>query len=299
MVLSRTARQRLLFAVLCVVWGATWLALKVGVTAVPPGFFSGTRWTVAGLLLFGWRRAQGKRLRIRRRLIGRITLVAVLMVLMNALIQNYGLRYVGSGLASVISSALMPIGLMTFSVALGQEQFSRRQGWATALGICGIFLLFGPSALAGRMDASELLGALGVIVGTLTYALGSVLSRPLMLMLTPAEIAASTNLIGGVLLLTLSVLFEPGAREAMTGDWGIAAWTAWLFLLLPGSLGATVIYFVLVRDWGASRTGTYAFVSPVVAVLLGITLLGEQIELSSALGMAVMLVAAGIALKRS
>ena len=120
-----------------------------------------------------------------------------------------------------------------------------------------------------------------------------------MRMLTPAEIAASTNLIGGVLLLTLSVLFEPGAREAMTGDWGIPAWTAWLFLLLPGSLGATVIYFVLVRDWGASRTGTYAFVSPVVAVLLGITLLGEQIELSSALGMAVMLVAAGIALKRS
>jgi len=116
----------------------------------------------------------------------------------------------------------------------------------------------------------ELLGAAGVIAGCLCYTAGSVLARPLMRSLPPAQVAATTNLLGGLILLVLSLLFEPGARAALGGHWGTAAWLAWWYLLIPGSLGATTIYFLLVRDWGASRTGTYAFVSPVVAVLLGV-----------------------------
>lgn len=294
----RAIYQRLLFAILCLVWGTTWLALKAGVATVPPAFFSGTRWTAAGLLLLLWRWGRGRPVRVGLRMTGRLFVVALLMIALNATIMLYGLRHVGSGLAAVISSALTPISLLGFSVALGQERFSRRQAAAMALGVAGIVVLFGPAALAGRQDPMELLGAAGVIAGCLCYTAGSVLARPLMRTLSPAEVAATTNLLGGLILLIGSLAFEPGARAALGGHWGWAAWAAWWYLLLPGSLGATIIYFHLVRDWGASRTGTYAFVSPVIAVLLGVAVFGESLDPANAAGMALMLIAAAIALRR-
>ena len=81
-------------------------------------------------------------------------------------------------------------------------------------------------------------------------------------------------------------------------QWSVVAWVSWWYLLLPASLGATIIYFRLMRDWGAGRVGTYAFISPGVAVLLGIAVAGERVGLVDALGMAMMLGAAGLALHR-
>ncbi|HEX5325652.1 MAG TPA: EamA family transporter [Acetobacteraceae bacterium] len=287
-----------MFLVLCFVWGTTWLAMKVGIASVPPGLFAGTRWTVAGLALLLWRLGRGESIGVPFRLRGRLVVVAVLMVGLNQVIQLYGLRFVPAGLAAVLSSALTPISLLGFSVMLGQERFHRRQAAAIALGVAGILMLFGPQALAGVLSWREVLGALGVIVGCLCYSLGSVLARPLMRTLPPAEVAAMTNFIGGLLLLLTSLAFEPGAIAALDGNWGWPAFLGWLWLLLPGSLGATVIYFLLVRDWGASRTGTYAFVSPVVAVVLGMWMFGEHVGPFDVLGIALMLSAAGMVLHR-
>ena len=95
----------------------------------------------------------------------------------------------------------------------------------------------------------------------------------------------------------MSIPLEPGAIAALHWHWGWPAFLAWLYLLLPGSVMATTIYFQLVRDWGASRTGTYAFVSPVIAVVLGMTLFGEHADWSDLVGMVLMLAAAGLALR--
>ena len=298
MAISSYTRQRALFALMCVIWGTNWLALKAGAMAVPPAFFSGTRWTAAGLILlvFGWLR--GQRLWIGRRLARRMLIVAFLMVAFNAVVLLYGLRFVSSGLAAVISSALTPVSLLGFSVLMQQERFSRRQAGATALGIFGILLLFGPKAIAGQLDTLELLGAAGVLSSTLAYSAGSVLARPLMRSLPPVQMAASTNFIGGLMLLAFSFAFEPGVWAAASGHWGWAAWAGWLFLLIPGSLGGTIIYFWLVRDWGASRTGTYSFICPVIAVALGMLVYGERVSLADAAGITLMLLAAVLALRR-
>jgi drug/metabolite transporter (DMT)-like permease len=293
---SFLAHRRMLFAILCLVWGTTWLALKAGAMTVPPAFFSGSRWTAAGVILLLWRAARGSKVRVRPRVMGRLVLVALLMVSVNQTLMMYALRYVGSGLAAVINSALTPIALLGFGIALGQERFSLRQALGIALGISGLLLLFGPAAMSGDLDRWELLGAGGVIVGCLSYCAGSVLARPLMRSVPPVEVAAMTNVIGGAMLLTGSLLFEPGATRALTGGWSGTAWAAWLYLLLPGSLGASIIYFLLVRDWGASRAGTYAFVSPVIAVILGVMVYSERLHVTDAAGMALMLGAAGLLL---
>jgi drug/metabolite transporter (DMT)-like permease len=297
--LSSAAVHRLLFLFVCLVWGTNWLAMKTGIAVVPPGVFSGTRWATAGLVLLAWRWSRGFPPRLNLRIAGRLVFVSMLLITFNAVILLYGLRHVGTGLASVVNAALTPISLLGFGVILGQERFSARQAGAIALGVIGIVVLFGPSAMAGTLDTMTLVGTAGIIVSCLCYSLGSVLAIPLMRNMPPAELAGMTNLIGGVILLVMSLIIEPGAWAALGGNWGWAAWLSWLFLLLPGSLGATVVYFLLVRDWGASRTGTYAFVSPVIAVLLGVAVLGEQVHLTDAIGMALMLSAAGLVLRRT
>lgn len=286
-----------MFGYLCFVWGTTWLGMKVVIASVPPPLLAGTRWTTAGLVLLAIRYARGESVMPPPRLWPRLLLVGMLMVTFNAIIQLYGLRYISAGLAAVISSALTPIALLGFSVALGQERFSPRQLGAIALGVVGVLVLFGPSALAGKLAIWQMLGAAGVIIGCLSYSFGSVLARPIMRSLAPVQMSGLTNLIGGLVSLFIALAFDPASRAAATHLWTWQAALGWLYLLIPGSLVATTIYFLLVRDWGPTRTGTYAFVSPVIAVVLGCLLFGEHVNWGDALGMILMLSAAGLALR--
>jgi len=286
-----------MFALICFVWGTTWLGMKVGIAVVPPGMFAGLRWTIAGAVLLSFRRLRGERVIPPPRLWWRLLWVSVLLITLNQVIQLYGLKHITAGLAAVISSALTPIALLGFAVALGQERFTLRQLGAIAIGVIGVLTLFGPDAIAGTLDTWEVIGAGGVTIGSLCYSLGSVLTRPMMRTIEPVQLAGLTDLIGGVVLVLSSLVLEPGARAALSFNWGWPAVLAWLYLLIPGSLLSTTMYFLLVRDWGASRPGTYAFVSPVIAVVFGCTLFGEKLDWGGAAGMVLMLGAAGLALR--
>jgi drug/metabolite transporter (DMT)-like permease len=298
MALSTLNTQRLLFAVLCTVWGTNWLAMKAGVTVVPPGIFSGLRWTAAGAIMIGWRLWHGQRILAAPHVMVRVSWLAFLMISVNAVVMLYGLREISSGLAAVLVAALTSVAMLGFAAMLGQERFRMVQLLALAMGLCGVLLLFGPKAYVGQLRTAEVFGAIGVIAGNLCYCWVSVVSRPLLRVMEPTQWVALTNFIGGVILIIGSLAFEPGAWAAMRLDWGWAPWLSMVSLIFAGSLGATVIYFQLVRDWGAGRTGTHAFVSPVLAVLLGVVLLGETVRPMDALGMLAMLAAAGIALRR-
>ena len=298
MALSPAAIQRGLFLFLCLVWGTNWLAMKAGTAEVPPGLFSGLRWSVAGAALLVFLALRGTPVRIPPRLWGRIIWVSVMMIPLNAVIMLYGLRHISSGLAAVLNSALTPIAMVAFAAMLGQERFSRRHLAALAVGVAGVLVLYGPKAAVGDLDTLELLGAAGVVLGNLAYCYASVAARPLMRTLPPVHLVAITNFIGGIILLVFALALEPGARDAAYLQWSPIAWAAWWYLLLPASLGATIIYFRLMRDWGAGRVGTYAFISPIVAVLLGIALADERVTPIDAAGMTLMLAAAGLALHR-
>lgn len=292
-------RQQGMFAYVCFVWGTTWLAMKVGIQTVPPGVFAGLRWTVAGLMLVAWLRWRGERILPPPRLILRLVVVSILLVTLNQVIQLYGLLHITAGLGAVISSGLTPIFLLIFSVGLGQERLSGRQIGAIALGMVGVLMLFGPDALSDSLDLWEVIGAGGVVIGCLCYSLGSVLTRPMMRTVAPIQLAALTDVIGGGVLLLVSVPLEPGGWAALTFLWGWPAFLAWVYLVVPAALLATSMYFLLVRDWGASRPGTYAFISPVIAVILGTTLFEEKLDWGKAAGMGLMLMGAGLALRPS
>jgi drug/metabolite transporter (DMT)-like permease len=184
-----------------------------------------------------------------------------------------------------------------FSVATGQERFNPRQLTAILVGIAGVLMLFGPKALAGTLDGWEVAGAAGVTTGCLCYCCGSVMTRPIMRTLEPVQLAGLTDLTGGLILLVAALAVEPGALQSIQFHWGWPAFLAWLYLLVPGALLSTTMYFLLVRDWGPSRPGTYAFIAPVIAVVIGSTCFNEKLDWGDAAGMLLMLGGAGLALR--
>ena len=149
----------------------------------------------------------------------------------------------------------------------------------------------GPAAAA----PDELWGLGAIALGTLLYCLGAVLSRPIATTMPVLALAGWQTLIGGVGLVAVSLALEPvEARHLGT----LATWPtlpALLFLVAAGSLAGFTIYLRLLRDWGAFRAGLYAFVSPAIAVAVGVVVLGERFGWMEGVGGVLMFAAAAIA----
>lgn len=286
------------FSLICLIWGATWLAMKLGVDSVPAVFFGGTRFVLAGLILLMWAWSQGEVRRLSRGEIGRLMLVQLLMVVLTYGPLFWGIRHVPSGLTAVLDLALMPVSLLIFGIALGGEHWSATRAAALGFGFVGLAVLFGPQ-IAIPTDRLGLIGAMAIVLSANVYSLGSVVARPLTRTISPAFLSGLTLLPGGLVLTLGALAFEPGALQAAHFDWSITAWGGWLFLVVFGSLVAFTLYMRLISVWGPTRAGSYAYVSPVIAVLLGVAVLGERVGLRDELGMALLLVAAFFSMRGS
>jgi drug/metabolite transporter (DMT)-like permease len=292
-------RFHLMFAAMCLIWGATWIAIKAGITVVPPGFFAGTRFTVAGLVLMSFLVLRGEPLALRRADLPRWAAVTVLMIVATYALLFWGAQYVSSGLASILDMALTPIALLSLGAALGEDRFTWPRALGVAVGVAGLLVLFGPKAIVvpGEAQHLQMLACLAIVLSAVAYALGSVLARPLLRTYSPVLVSGITTAAGGCVLVAGALAFEPGAVAATSLDWGLAAWAGWLFLVLGGSLAGYTIYLHLIRQWGATRAGSFAFVSPVIAVVLGMLVFGETITAIDVLGMAAMLAGAWLTLR--
>jgi drug/metabolite transporter (DMT)-like permease len=282
-----------LFIVMSLIWGATWIAIKVGVEAVPPIFFAALRYVLVAavlVLIVSDFQAPFTGGAIKRTLItGMLVNVGTYSLLF------WGMQFVASGVSGLVNLALIPVGLFGLSVLLGDDNMSWRHLAAVLLGVAGLVILFS-NKLAAIGSGSELFGAAAIVAATFCYCLGTVMSRPLLVTFTPLQVTAAQAIVGAVGLTLLAVLLEPVSLRTVSALISPAPLAGLLYLVFAGTLAAYSIYLRLVRDWGAPRAGTYAFVSPVVALLLGWLVLDETIGWREVVGAAVMLIAAAIAL---
>ncbi|MBC7799219.1 MAG: EamA family transporter [Gemmatimonadaceae bacterium] len=287
-----------MFAAMCLIWGSTWIAAKAGLMVVPPSLYAGTRFVVAGgaiLLFVGWRRhamrvAPGHR--------ARMAAVALLMVSATYSLLFWGASVLSTGMAAILDMAFIPMALLGIGALFGEDRITAGRACGIGVGVGGLVMLFGPRAFTGDGTSTiELLAAGATVLSAILYSLGSVLARPLLRVYSPLLIAGVTNLGGGIVMVAGSVAFEPGAVAALSGRWGLAAWAGWWFLVVFGSLAAFTIFLHLVREWGGARAGAYAFVSPVIAVMLGIAVYGETVTPMEAAGMATMLAGAWLTVR--
>jgi drug/metabolite transporter (DMT)-like permease len=294
-------RNAALFLVMCLVWGLTWWPVKVGVAHVPPIFLAAARFMLAGTLMLAWVRRDA--VAVPRSARPRLVATALLVNTGNYALLFWGIARAPTGLAAIVNFGTIPVFSLLASHWLEGEPIARRHVAAIALGTVGLALLFATRALgvvgAGAAAPDELWGLAAIALGTLLYCVGAVLSRPITTAMPVLTLAGWQTLIGGIGLGALSLALEPVEARYLRE---LATWPtlpALAFLVVAGSLAGFTIYMRLLRDWGAFRAGLYAFVSPVIAVGVGVVALSERFGWAEGLGAVLMFAAAAIALRKA
>jgi drug/metabolite transporter (DMT)-like permease len=291
---ARVTFDHFLFLLMSLIWGTTWIAAKAGITAVPPIFFGAARYVLVSAVLLAAMRglravfAGGRAMRV---IVGGLFInVGTYAFLF------WGMQFVASGVAGVINMSMMPVGLFGLAILLRQEQPTWRHAVALLLGIAGLAALFSSKA-SFTGDDMELWGVAAILASTLSYCIGSVLSRPLLDAVSPLRLTAAHALVGAAGLGVLSLALEPVSAATFAALMQPAPLAGLLFMVIAGTFFAYTIYLRLVREWGAPRAGLYAFVSPVAALILGTLVFGEPLTWREAAGAAIMLVAAALAMR--
>ncbi|MBD2462767.1 EamA family transporter [Oscillatoria sp. FACHB-1407] len=284
-------RDVLLFSALCIVWGLTWVPLRIGTIAIPPLLFASSRFLAAGLLLGSISRVFGRLQLPPAAALPRLLLVALFTVTLSYGPIFWGIARIDSGLAAVINLSLIPISLIAAEALLEKRHPQPRQLLACTVGLPGLMLLF----LGGNSNGTRLEGIVAVVLGTFAYCFGSVLSRRIPSRPSPIVVSAFCNTVGATLLgLWAIALHETSAFHRTAINTPVIY--SWLFLVIFGTIFGFTVYLHLLRVWGSGRAGMYAFLSPIVAVVVGAIVLSEAITLRDGLGMSLMLVGAAIAL---
>ena len=282
------------FALMALVWGLTWLPMKLASEAVPPIFFATARFFLSSALILVV--VLARRLPLRPPAFGRVVVASLLITTGCYSFLFWGVAHAPSGLSAIVNLSLMPIFLALIGALHGQERITARRAGAIALGIAGLVLLFSHRIGTAHDGGMAALGLATVAIGTVCYAWGSVVSRPLATSMPPLVLAFWETLIGAIGLVPITLLiegFDPARFAALTDGRALLGLGV---LVIGGSLFAFSIFLWLVRDWGAFRAGLYAFVSPVIAVTVGVVYAHESFGWVEAAGMAVMLAATALSL---
>ena len=271
----------LAFAVIYFVWGSTFLAIRIGVHEVPPLLFAAMRFLAAGLILYGWMILKGERSPSRRQW----TSVAVLATLI--FVCDYGLLFwaeqrVPSGVAAVMLATIPAFMALSEIIILRTQRLTLRLALALLIGIAGVAALTTRTLDLGG-EPVDRLGAVALIVAAMSWGIASALSRKLPLPASKVMSSGAQMLLGGVLLaLVGTALGELGDFHPALVSRG--AWLALLYLIVPGSIIGFTAYVWLIHRESPTRVGTYAYVNPVVAVVVGYLLGGEGLGLRTVLG---------------
>jgi drug/metabolite transporter (DMT)-like permease len=264
--------------VVYVVWGSTYLAIRVVVETVPPLLGMGLRFGTAGLLLAGLVALRGgaRRLRVPARRLGSAALVGVFLLLGGNGMVAVAERDVPSGLAALVIAAV-PLWVVLLRW-LGRDRPAPVTLLGVALGFPGLVLLLLP---AGRPTGVPLAGVALVLLASLLWAIGSYAGSRLPMPGDALVAAAAEMVAGGVVLVAVGL--TAGERVDVSAVSGRSA-VAWSYLVLFGSLLAYTAYAWLLQNAPLSTVATYAYVNPVVAVVLGGLLLDEALTRGMLLG---------------
>jgi len=276
-----TWKVGLAFATIYLVWGSTFLAIRIGVREVPPFLLAAMRFLVAGLVLYGWMIAQGERSPSGRQWRSAFQLALLIFVL------DYGLLFwseqrVPSGIAAVMLATIPVFMALSEIIFLRTQRLTARLALALLIGIGGVAVLMSRSLDLGGAPIDGA-GAAALIIAAMSWSVASALTRKLPLPPSKVMSSGAQMLAGGVLLaLTAAGLGEFRNFNPWTVSRG--AWLSLLYLIVAGSIFAFTAYVWLLHHESPTRVGTYAYVNPVVAVLVGYFLGGETLGLRTILG---------------
>ena len=289
---STTApRSRVLLAFACVYlfWGSTYLAMRMGVEVLPPFLLASVRYCISGPLVLLICLARGMKIRPSgAREFWTLGLIGILMLVGGNTTVIWAEQWIPTGLAALLVASI-PLYAALIEVVRPHGDGLKMQGWiGISIGFAGIVLLLWPKLRLGITgDAAQIIAAAVVLVGTFGWTLASVIQRRSTISMSGFAAAGwqmSFAGFGNTLLLL-------GTRGWHGAHWGVQAWGAIAWLVVCGSLITYSAYIYLLDNVAVSKVATYAYVNPVIAVILGVVVLHEHLVGIEWMGMAGILVA--------
>jgi drug/metabolite transporter (DMT)-like permease len=281
-------------ATIYLVWGSTYLGIRVMVETVPPLLGSGLRFVVAGAIFAAVLAARGglAALRVSRRELLSCAVVGIALLLGGNGLVAVGEQDVPSGLAALVVASV-PLWVVVLRRATG-EAIGGATAVSVIVGFAGVALLLAPGGRPGQAPVS---GVLIVVAAAFCWASGSFASGRLPLPADPLRSTALEMLCGGGAMVAVSLIAGEGSEvhaSAISADSALA----FAYLVIAGSLGAFTAYVWLLRHAPLSQVATYAYVNPVVAIALGALILGEQVTALVVAGAAVIVASVAVTVRR-
>ena len=256
----------LAFAVVYVIWGSTYLAIKFAIQTIPPLLMAGTRFLVAGSILYGFVRARGTRPPARGTWLPAFGVGALLLLGGNGALV-WSEQRVPTGLAAILLATIPLWMVLLDALRKGGARLTSRVAAGLALGLTGLGILVGPAKLWGSSRV-DLVGTAVLVCGACSWAVGSLTSRGANLPPSPFQAAAMEMLGGGSLLVMVGLLAGEG-RDFHWHAITLRSLGGLVYLVGFGSLAGFTAYIWLLGVVSTARLATYAYVNPVVAVFLG------------------------------
>jgi drug/metabolite transporter (DMT)-like permease len=266
----------LAFASIYVIWGSTYLAIRFAVETIPPLVTAGIRHSIAGGILLAWACARGFRPRREHWISGLV--VGSLFFLVGHGTLHWAEQYVGSGLAALLI-ATEPMFILVFAWMMGQQKISQLSALGLGLGVVGVAMLTGAEL---TVKGSSLLGLLAVLLGSLSWSAGVVVSPKLKLPSDALGRTAVPLVCGAVMLLIAAGL----TGEFQATHWSSISVRSLLglgYLITFGSVVAFTAYTWLLQQCPPALVATHTYANPIVAVLLGWLWAGEPLTVRAAL----------------
>jgi drug/metabolite transporter (DMT)-like permease len=279
MAARQSLRPLIVWLLLCGIWGSTWAFIKLGLNDLPPITFANIRFIIAVflLLLIAFaRRAKLPRTASEWRL---LMTTGILQFTINYGLIFWGEKYISSGLAALLQATIPLFGILIAHKYLPDEPLTFIKLSGIVLGLIGIAIIFSNQLTIG--DRWSVLGSIAIIIGAFAAAYSNVLLKMSEVKLDLSVLVAGQMLCGLVPLLILGFIKE---GSPMGLRWTLAALISVLYLALVGTVAAFLLYYWLVRHMDVTNTQLIALVTPVVAVLIGVIFLNEELTWRIALG---------------
>lgn len=282
-------KARLVWLVLCGIWGSTWLFIKIGLNDLPPLSFAAIRFVIAAAIL--WVIVLFRRLKVPRS--GKELLLLASTGVLGFTI-NYGLifwgeQYISSGLAALLQSTIPAFGLLFAHLHLPAERMTPVKVIGVVLGVLGVAVIFSNQlSLAGPRAFA---GSVAIVISAAGAAYSNVLIKGYGENIEPTIIAATQMSFGLIPILLVGLMWE---GNPLNFRWTGMALVSLLYLAIVGSVIAFILYYWLVQHMDVTKSMLIALVTPVTAVVLGMIVLGEQLDWRTLAGG--VLVLSGIAL---
>ena len=293
MTYKRASRAQIIaaFASIYLIWGSTYLAISYAVETIPPFIMGGIRFVVSGAMLYLWARYRGAPRPTRLHWRNAIVAGGFLLLGGNGAVV-WAEQFVPSGLTALLVS-ILPFWLVIIEwVRPPRKRPSGAVLVGLVLGFIGIVVLVGPSDVGGHGDVSPI-GALVLILGSLSWAIGSFWSRDAQLPESGLLTTGMEMLGGGALLLIVGAVTGELAHTDIHRISNASA-VGLLYLITFGSLLGFTSYIWLLDKVSPARLGTYAYVNPIVAVLLGWAIAGERLSIRTGVAAAIVICAVAL-----